>query len=466
MVVYCIFDADDNTLRAEDYYCVSQNDNKSSQIIVKCLNISQDSGWEYYLEFRCYNAKGVPKNKYVSPKLTLNDNDWLTFAIPNCLTQYPGYVDMQLVAYMPANNPDAQLVRKSVQRSDRIFDVAPSLDVVEASVLETPNVFVEVENAIEDLGNVKLRRVRWLDYDRCVSDALCVVGKPLSAPSFTPPTGTTFVGWYCRNTGELWGFDEEIVADAAEDIVMFADYYNSDAEIVAQTMYFDYLGSAAPPIYVSFTKAPKVSFKVARADSNAPPCVAYADTVEYVGYAVADAYRVPADSETLQVTADGLIAKPEGDLLAPKLTLTDELRLASGAKKLTSPLDEMPVAVLDIGDNVRSIGSTVITSDFLQIMRIGKGVESIDIAAFYAPNLHHVIVDRMIPPAYDGIGDVFALDATLYVPEGAKARYQASEGFAYMFATIKTIGDAGEMAIVASELEEAKQDLADRNAGQ
>ena len=71
----------------------------------------------------------------------------------------------------------------------------------------------------------------------------------------------------------------------------------------------------------------------------------------------------------------------------------------------------------------------------------------------------------MVPPDYDGIGDVFATDATLYVPDGAVARYADSEGFGYMFAAIKPLSQAGEMTIVATELQAAKDDLDDYNAG-
>ena len=42
MVINCIFDADDNTLRAEDYYCISQDDNNSSVISVACRGIDAE----------------------------------------------------------------------------------------------------------------------------------------------------------------------------------------------------------------------------------------------------------------------------------------------------------------------------------------------------------------------------------------------------------------------------------------
>ena len=60
---------------------------------------------------------------------------------------------------------------------------------------------------------------------------------------------------------------------------------------------------------------------------------------------------------------------------------------------------------------------------------------------------------------------MFATDATLYVPDGAVERYADSEGFGYMFAAIKPLSQAGEMTIVATELQAAKDDLDDYNAG-
>ena len=60
---------------------------------------------------------------------------------------------------------------------------------------------------------------------------------------------------------------------------------------------------------------------------------------------------------------------------------------------------------------------------------------------------------------------MFATDANLYVPDGAVARYADSEGLGYMCATIKPLSQAGEMTIVATEVQAAKDDLDDYNAG-
>ena len=98
MVINCIFDADDNTLRAEDYYCISQDDNNSSVISVACRGIDAEDGWEFYLEFRCFDRRGVPTSAYTSPKLTLGESGRILFEIPDCLTLHPGYVAAQVVA--------------------------------------------------------------------------------------------------------------------------------------------------------------------------------------------------------------------------------------------------------------------------------------------------------------------------------------------------------------------------------
>ena len=46
MVIDCTFDASDGSLRADDYYCISQDDNNSSVMSVLCSNIDADSDWE------------------------------------------------------------------------------------------------------------------------------------------------------------------------------------------------------------------------------------------------------------------------------------------------------------------------------------------------------------------------------------------------------------------------------------
>ena len=45
MVINCIFDADDNTLRAEDHYCIAQDYNNSSVISCACLGNDAYAAW-------------------------------------------------------------------------------------------------------------------------------------------------------------------------------------------------------------------------------------------------------------------------------------------------------------------------------------------------------------------------------------------------------------------------------------
>ena len=100
-----------------------------------------------------------------------------------------------------------------------------------------------------------------------------------------------------------------------------------------------------------------------------------------------------------------------------------------------------------------------------QILRLGKSVEKIAVASINMPNLHHVIVDRMTPPDYMGIGDIMASDVKLYVPAGAVARYQAHSGFSMAFSSVTSIESASDMAIDEDELEAAQSDLDEYNAG-
>lgn len=469
MNIYCTFDGGDSTLRADEYYCISQWDNLSSLLVVKCVNMPESTiAPTYYLDFACFDTRGVLKAKFTSPALTADlQSGNISFAIPNCLTQYEGYVGVQLVMCSSVTgDADGTIVRKSVAHEDRLFDVAPSVNAAETHVLQSPSVFLEVQNAIEELKSVKLRRVAFFDYDRKLKDCVAVCGGKLTAPQFTPPSGTTSDGWYCRNTGELWDFENDVVPDGDEDIELFAEYYNSDATVSGQTMYFDYLGESAPDIYVPFAKANAVKFSLPRASVNSPHTIALSDTVDCINYGVASDYRVPHGTSVYRVCADGLVDASDGTLLAARLTLGGELRLTEGASAIEDVLTEMPVVALDLGDNVRTIATGALTSEMMQILRIGKRTESIDLAAFYAPNLHHVIVDRAIPPEFEGIGDYVAADAKLYVPAGAVARYQQSEGFGYVFSTITTIESATDMAIDEDELAAAQAELDDYNAGQ
>ena len=237
MTIRCVFDGRDSTLRPYEYYALSQNDNMSSVLYIECEDIPSYEGEKYfYIDFACYNTRGVLKSKYVSPKLYADASTGnISFVIPNCLTQHVGFVTAQLVMCVEtASSP----VSKSVMRGDRIFDVRPSVNTLETAILETPNIYDELEQALEDFKSQSFRRAVFCDYDKIVALSGAIVGKKLSAPSFSAPNGTTFKGWYCRESEELWDFDTDTVPAGGTDLVFYAEYYNDSAVLSGQTIKF------------------------------------------------------------------------------------------------------------------------------------------------------------------------------------------------------------------------------------
>ena len=466
MTIRCVFDGRDSTLRPYEYYALSQNDNMSSVLYIECEDVPSYEGEKYfYIDFACYNTRGVLKSKYVSPKLYADASTGnISFVIPNCLTQHVGFVTAQLVMCVEtASSP----VSKSVMRGDRIFDVRPSVNTLETAILETPNIYDELEQALEDFKSQSFRRAVFCDYDKIVALSGAIVGKKLSAPSFSAPNGNTFKGWYCRESEELWDFDTDTVPAGGTDLVFYAEYYNDSAVLSGQTIKFSYLGdSAEDKVYVPFASAKTAVFELPRSSEDSPSAIAYSDTVTYTGYGAAAEYRIPYGSTKYASSADGLYDAASGKLLVSKTPAAGELRLSQDCRSLgTAILKETPAVYVDLGDGIRSLESGTLSGSMTQILRLGKSVEKIAVASINMPNLHHVIVDRMTPPDYMGIGDIMASDVKLYVPAGAVARYQAHSGFSMAFSSVTSIESASDMAIDEDELEAAQNDLDEYNAG-
>ncbi len=138
MVLKYTYQSDKCKLEAYQSYTLAQNSNMSNTIVITSTDPNA-SKYKYYLEFVCYNYRGVPKKQYVSPLLEYAQ-EGIVFAVPANLTEYKGCVYMQITGY---SDEDKTLLFKSVNKGIKAFDVEGSLNVVESEFANLPNLFTE-----------------------------------------------------------------------------------------------------------------------------------------------------------------------------------------------------------------------------------------------------------------------------------------------------------------------------------
>ena len=265
MVIYCTYDKNNSALVSRHRYVVAQNNNLSDKINIKCTGMTDPAAYGYYIDFVCMTHGGAAKAAYSSPALEYGENG-LEFDIPNCLTQYEGYVDAQLVIYEKSRE---SVVAKSVGRTGGIFEVAASLNALETRVEEPANMLTElsfavltannlntevaktveearvvkadIENTLTDLDErftaqvtskmgelmktLPVVTVNFYFYDRRVSSCTLVQGSKVPVPTGVKfPSGYVLESWYSTDLGRPWDFETDVVGD--KDVVLYANGIN------------------------------------------------------------------------------------------------------------------------------------------------------------------------------------------------------------------------------------------------
>lgn len=265
MVIYCTYDKENSTLVSRHRYVVAQNNNMSDKINIKCVGMTDPTAYGYYIDFVCMTHGGAAKAAYSSPALEYGD-DGLYFDIPNCLTQYEGYVDAQLVIYEKSRE---SVVAKSVGRTGGIFEVAASVNSLETRVIEPANMLTELSEAkltadilneeaaktvedaraarddlketlasldgkisgvVESKLNAMIRELPYCEaqfwfYDKLVLSCVVVKGKPLPEPEYEFPDYCMCGGWYSIEKGRHWDFASDFADSPC--IRLYADCRNS-----------------------------------------------------------------------------------------------------------------------------------------------------------------------------------------------------------------------------------------------
>lgn len=261
MIINCTYNKQNGFLVCKHKYNVAQYNNLADTVNIKCVEMTDPCDYGYYIDFVCYNKRGAAKAVFTSPKLEYGE-DGLNFVVPNCLTQYVGYVQAQLVIYDKQNN---DIIAKSVDKGGSLFEVVASANALETQVLDTPNMMTELEKAvakadvlhqdmqkaidsiyeeesrleqkfttqivdkIEKVMSVyKTIKVVYCFYDKIVKEELVCKGGTLSgcdAATFIPST-CECDGWYSKKKGRLWDFESD-TADEYETVYLYANCRNT-----------------------------------------------------------------------------------------------------------------------------------------------------------------------------------------------------------------------------------------------
>ena len=234
-------------LEAYRSYSLAQNNSLSDTVIITSDAADADK-YNYCLEFICYNSKSIPKAQYISPILNYTDGG-ISFAIPNNLTEFRGHVDMQLTGY---DSQDNSIVFKSISKNCKAFDVEGSLCVLEKDLNDTPNVFTEVLQRLEELKNIRediinsamnmfsddmlkiFKSYRWFtvryyDNGRLIKEERVIEKSKLVEPQYKLPNGCVLAeGWYFPSENRIWDFDRDT---AEQDIDLYLNYMSEGVAV-------------------------------------------------------------------------------------------------------------------------------------------------------------------------------------------------------------------------------------------
>ena len=291
MVIYCTYDKDNSTLVSRHRYVVAQNNNLSDTINIKCVGMTDPKQYGYYIDFVCMTHGGAAKAAYSSPALEYGD-DGLNFEVPNCLTQYEGYVDAQLVIYLKSKE---SVVAKSVGRTGGIFEVAASVNSLETRVIEPANMLTELSAAVLTADNLNTEVARTVEearvvkadientltsldarlsevvtekmkevvqtlpmstvefwfYDKLAAAFTVVQGKTVPEFEYDFPDNCVCEGWFDLEKGRHWDFASDVAGE--KNIRLYADCHNKSVRTIDEDGVLLVVSVYDTELYIPFT---------------------------------------------------------------------------------------------------------------------------------------------------------------------------------------------------------------------
>ena len=406
MTIYCIYDHATSVLYSQYRYVIAQNNNLADVLNIKIVNMTDLFRHTYRIEFVCRTHGGAVKAKYSSPVLEY-ETEGLNFEIPNCLTQYEGYVEAQLVI-CEYDNLDVTI--KSVGREGGIFEVAPSANVLETHIVEPGNVLTElnaamltveslnaeiaaqtqkarelngeiegvfkrIENTLGDVVKEKMieiarvypsSSVDFVVFGDRVLSYTAVLGKLLPEPDVEIPSDAVLSGWYCPALGRHWDFFTDIVKE--ENVTLYADIRNMiNTSFQGSTLTF--YTKALDNVYLPFTMEGKKVETVRFSNTGfKPACTVYVNEYDYNFVNVAAKNYVAPYGSKIYTGGSSLIRKKDGKLVGAYMTDSEDLVID------LTVADGVDIAF----DGIKNIHQIIVKGDLCcPLSSIADGISSI-----------------------------------------------------------------------------------------
>lgn len=264
MIINCTYNKQNGTLTSKHKYSIAQYNNLADTINIKCVGMTDPTAYGYYIDFVCYSQRGAAKGVFTSPKMEYGDNG-LDFVIPNCLTQYVGYVQAQLIIYDKIDN---NIIAKSVEKKTELFEVVASANALETQVLDTPNMMTELERAVVKAGELQQDMQESIDYaysiegkleEKFTTQVIDEIQRVMSVYKmikvyycfYNEIVKTEWVfpggklsgyekdltnnvlkhdGWYCPAKNKMWNFETDTVDDDGE-LYIYANCYSIPSRV-------------------------------------------------------------------------------------------------------------------------------------------------------------------------------------------------------------------------------------------
>ncbi|MDD7350956.1 MAG: hypothetical protein PUG90_02065 [Clostridia bacterium] len=455
MIINLKYNSQTGLLTPMANYTLAQHNHLADKIVV-VSNAPDCKDYNYCLEFVCYNTKNVPKNQYVSEILTYTD-DGLVFDVPNNLTQYAGFVDVQLTGYAKDNY---NIIFKSISKNTKAFSVEGSLSVLDNALSDTPNILTllqqeldyvrevketianDFENLIKnDLGQVledfEYFGVEYVFYDKRYSKVY--KGNSL----ITPPTvelteQEQLLGWV-TDDGKEWNFETDKLQG---EITLIANV-QSIGLTVEQGQVKGYQGGAQD-IYVPYSLDGIVTDKVSEAFEITQP-----KNTLYLPIGLADCAFLRADKfgnivggkDTVMI--DGIFCDQNGS------------RVVGVCRERAQSTD-----AIYLGEQVRSISDYAFCGAKASKIILPDGVTSIGDKVFWGcTDGLEVAIYATDPPSV--VATSFALNsnsnAKILVPWWAYKNYKLNDNFGNLVEPLggmDCIGEIEELQTRSSQLEQ------------
>ncbi|MGN0761661.1 MAG: phage baseplate protein [Christensenellales bacterium] len=480
MIINLKYNSQTGLLTPMANYTLAQHNHLADKIVV-VSNAPDCKDYNYCLEFVCYNTKNVPKNQYVSEILTYTD-DGIVFDVPNNLTQYAGFVDVQLTGYSKDNY---NIIFKSISKNTKAFSVEGSLSVLDNALSDTPNILTllqqeldyvrevketianDFENLIKnDLGQVledfEYFGVEYVFYDKRYSKVY-KGNSQITPPAVELTEHEQLLGWVTPD-GREWNFETDRLQG---ELTLIANV-QSIGLTVEQGQVKDYQGEAQD-VYVPYCLDGIITEKISEAFE-----IAQSKNTLYLPIGLADCEELRTDKFSNiaggkdTVVIDGIFYDRKGERIVgvtrERAQSNDAIVVGEQVKNISDyAFCGATTSKIILPNGVTSIGDyAFIDCVNITCIELPSNIQSIGDKIFWGcSNGLEVIIEAKNPPSV--IATSFALsqdsNAKVMVPYWAYKDYKLDENFGDSVQPLGDIDCIGEIQALQNRSTQIEQTI-------